>query len=55
MENAINRVLELGVKGHILAVESQGFDVRLPGRLLRRTRGETSRAAPPRPKREKRS
>ena len=39
----------------ILAVENQSIDLRLPDRILLRPMGETSRAAPPRPKREKRS
>ncbi|MEC7265867.1 MAG: FtsQ-type POTRA domain-containing protein [Pseudomonadota bacterium] len=55
MQNALNRLMDLERERRILAVENQSIDLRLPDRILLRPMGETSRAAPPRPKREKRS
>ena len=55
VQNALNRLMDLERKRRILAVENQSIDLRLPDRILLRPMGETSRAAPPRPKREKRS
>ena len=55
VQNALNRLMDLERERRILAVENQSIDLRLPDRILLRPMGETSRAAPPRPKREKRS
>jgi cell division protein FtsQ len=55
VQNALNRLMDLERKRRILAVENQSIDLRLPDRILLRPMGETSRAAPPRPKREKRT
>ena len=54
VQNALNRLMDLERERRILAVENQSIDLRLPDRILLRPMGETSRAAPPRPKREKR-
>ena len=55
VQNALNRLMDLERERRILAVENHSIDLRLPDRILLRPMGETSRAAPPRPKREKRS
>ncbi len=55
VKNALSRLMDLERERRILAVENQSIDLRLPDRILLRPMGETSRAAPPRPKREKRS
>ena len=55
VKNALSRLMDLEGERRILAVENQSIDLRLPDRILLRPMGETSRAAPPRPKREKRS
>lgn len=55
VQNALNRLMDLEREQRILAVENQSIDLRLPDRILLRPMGETSRVAPPRPKREKRS
>ena len=51
VQNALNRLMDLERERRILAVENQSIDLRLPDRILLRPMGETSRAAPPRPKR----
>lgn len=55
VQNALNRLMELERERRILAVENQSIDLRLPDRILLRPMGKTLRAAPRRPKREKRS
>ena len=55
VKNALSRLMDLEGERRILAVENQSIDLRLPDRILLRPMGETSRAAPPRPKWEKRS
>ncbi len=55
VKNALSRLMDLEGERRILAVENQSIDLRLPDRILLRPIGETSRAAPPRPKWEKRS
>ena len=55
VQNALNRLMELERERRILAVENQNIDLRLPDRILLRPLDKTLRAAPPRPKREKRS
>ena len=55
VQNALNRLMDLEHERRILAVEDQNIDLRLPDRILLRPMDKTLRAAPPRPKREKRS
>ena len=55
VQNALNRLMELERERRILAVENQSIDLRFPDRILLRPMGKTLRAAPRRPKREKRS